>query len=492
MEDQFIYKPLDTSNANSFRILKLQPGDKDASIVCNLIHSRLDVRPRRRRRRKQPAYEAISYVWGSSDMTIPITCNRKRIFITENLRDALVRVRLSDRPRMVWADSVCIDQDNLDEKGHQVQFMGKIYSNASKVLICLGNDDEGHAQRAMSLVKDLSNMIAKTLPECGQTYDSFPYLAPDDPWFQDDRWPAYNSLVCRPWFHRGWVLQEAALAEDAVVLWDEAECSWIAFMDTELWIQHRGHTLHSQLTAPPKIHRLLHRTLGGHSMRLRPFISEMRYLETLSVPEFMAATKRLILSNPVDRVFAFLAILDRISQTALHIKADYSKAPHSVYTELAVTYLETTRDLNLLQWIQHTNESLELETPSWVPLWDIEQWRNIRDVVLEREQNSLAQFTLERGSGLPRLTVQALLFDTIRFASDPLFLKAVGDVAKLWKIISRMDESAKVYKFLQALCCGYYTGERETWKLQNFAYGRHLLASPSSNLGMNTFRTSMT
>lgn len=492
MEDQFIYKPLDTSNANSFRILKLQPGDKDASIVCNLIHSRLDVRPRRRRRRKQPAYEAISYVWGSSDRTIPIDCDGKRLFITENLKDALVRVRLPDRPRMVWADSVCIDQDNPDEKGHQVQFMGKIYSSASRVLICLGNDDEGHAQKAMSLVKDLSNMIAKTLHECGQTYNSFPYLAPDDPWFQDERWPAYSSLLSRPWFHRGWVLQEAALARDAVVLWGGAECNWSPFMDTQIWIDFRGHTIHGQVRSTPKIHRLFHRTMGSHSMRLRPLIYEIGVPEDISVPEFMEATRGLRLSNPVDRVFAFLAILDNISQTALQIKADYSKTPQSVYTEFAVAYLQATRDLNLLQWTQHTNESLELGTPSWVPLWDIDQWLSTYDVVSAREQDSLSHFTLERGIGPPRLTVQALLFDTIRFASDPLFLNTVEDVAKLWKEASCMDESANLYKFLQALCSGHYVGKLETWELQRSAYGRHLLASSSSNMGMNSFKTSMT
>lgn len=493
MEDQFIYKPLDTSKANSFRILKLQPGEKDASIVCNLVHSRLDVRPRRRRRRKQPAYEAISYVWGSSERYIPINCNGKRLFITENLRDALVRVRLPDRPRMVWADSVCINQDNIDEKGHQVQFMGKIYSNALRVLICLGNDNEGHARKAMSLIKDVSDMVAKTLTECEQTYNTFPHLAPDDPWFQDDRWPAYNCLLWRPWFDRGWVVQEAALAQDAVFLWGEAECGWIPFMDTQTWIKYRGYTLHSQLTFPPKTHRLLHRTMGGHSMRLRPFISEIRYSENLSVPEFMAATRQLILSNPVDRVFAFLAILDKISQNALHIEADYSKASQSVYTDFAVAYLQATRDLNLLQWIQHTDESLELGTPSWVPLWDIDQWISFHDETLVREQQSLAHFALETGSGPPRLTVQALLFDTIRFASDPLFLNTVEDVAALWHIVRHSNESADVYEFLQMLCLGYYVGERKAWTLRLGAYGRHLLARSSpSNLGMNIFRTFMT
>lgn len=262
MEESFIYTQLDKSKTGSFRILKLQPGGKEAPIVCNLIHARLDVRPPSWRRPKwwdrQPTYEAISYVWGSPDRPVSINCDGKRLCITENLKDALVRVRLPDRPRSVWADSVCIDQDNLDEKAHQVQFMGMIYSNASRVLICLGEDDEGHAQKAMSLVKDVSNMVAKTLTKCKPTYDSFPYLAPNDPWLQNDRWPAYRALLSQPWFRRGWVLQEAALAQDAVLLWGEAECSWILFMDTGIWFHQRGQALRGPEDFSTATHTLLH------------------------------------------------------------------------------------------------------------------------------------------------------------------------------------------------------------------------------------------
>lgn len=481
MDEIFIYTQLDTSDTSSFRILELQPGNKEAPIICSLIHARLNA---------HLAYEAISYVWGSSERPIPIDCDGKRLYITENLRNALVRVRLPDRPRMLWADSVCIDQDNDDEKGHQVQFMGKIYSNASRVIICLGKDDEGHAQRAMSLVKDLSNMIAMTLAQCEQTGDRFPYLAPEDPWRKDDRWPAYDSLASRSWFRRGWAVQEAAFAQDSVVLWGDAECSWISFMDTQLWLQLRGNVLDGQVhPMTAQIHRLLHLSMNGHSVRLQPLILATNYPENLGVPEFMATTRFLCLSNPVDRVFAFLAILDSISPTAFYIKADYSKAPWSVYTEFAVAYLQATRDLNLLQWIQHTNESLELGTPSWVPLWDIDQWISLHDAASARKEDSLSHFTLERGNGPPRLTVQALLFDTIRFASDPLFLNTVEDVAKLWQIISRIDQSANSHKFLQALSYGSHVGKWETWKLQKSAYGRHLLAGSSSNQGMSTSRT---
>lgn len=493
MEGQFEYTPLDTSQTGSFRILKLQPGEKEAPIVCNLNHARLDVRPRWRRSwkwwKRQPAFEAISYVWGSTEKPIPINCDGKQLYITENLKDALVRVRLPDRPRRVWADSVCIDQDNLDEKAHQVQFMGVIYSNASRVLICLGEDVEGHAQKAMSLVKDVSNMIAKTLPECEKTYDSFPYLAPDDPWLRDDRWRAYNSLLSRPWFRRGWVVQEAALARDAVVLWGEAECSWIQFMDTGYWFHRRGQALFGQVDSTLSIHILFHRKMSAH--RLRPLIHAYIDSENLRVPVFMDRTRELILSNPADRVFAFLAIIDKISERALHIEADYSKTLQSVFTDFAVAYLQATRDLDLLRFVQHTDESIELNTPSWVPLWNVLESDSTEDTGLER---SIAHFTLEQGGGTPKLTVQALLFDTVRFASDPLLLETVEDVAQLWQIICHMDESADVYEFLQVLCCGRSSGEWEAWKLQKSAYGRHLLAGcSSSDLGMKSpFRISMT
>lgn len=478
MEERYIYTRLDTSQTGSFRILELQPGEKEAPIICSLIHAQLNVK-------YQPAYEAISYVWGSSERPFPIDCDGKRLYITENLRDALVRVRLPDHPRRVWADSLCINQDDLDEKGHQVQFMGKIYSNAYRVLICLGKDDGGNAQKAMSLVKDVSDMVVQTLPECEQTYGSFPWLNPNARLLQDDRWPAYHSLLSRPWFRRGWVVQEAALAKDVVVLWGEAECSWISFMDTGIWANQRGQTVHGQSDLPIMVHTLLYQSMGGHGMRLRPLFWAENDPGCLRVPDFLDCVKELTLLNPLDRVFAFLSIIDRISQSALDIKADYSKTPQSVYTEFAVAYLQATCDLSLLQFVQHTNESIQLGTPSWVPLWDVDEWDTVLGPGLASQQDSLARFTLEQGSGTPKLTVQALLFDTVRFTSDPLRLETVKDVALLWQVVRRRDESADVYEFLQVLGWARKSGTWEAWTLQFSAYGRHLLASSTSNnLGM--------
>jgi hypothetical protein len=36
------------------------------------------------------------------------------------------------------ADGVCIDQDNGEERGHQVQLIAKIYGKANRVIVWLG------------------------------------------------------------------------------------------------------------------------------------------------------------------------------------------------------------------------------------------------------------------------------------------------------------------------------------------------------------------
>jgi hypothetical protein len=80
-----------------------------------------------------PAYEAVSYAWG------PEEANSYRVVVVshsqsglgrplgwlpvrQNLRSALQYLRLEDRPRPMWIDAVCIDQNDMEQKGHQVRY----------------------------------------------------------------------------------------------------------------------------------------------------------------------------------------------------------------------------------------------------------------------------------------------------------------------------------------------------------------------------------
>jgi hypothetical protein len=42
----------------------------------------------------------------------------------------------------MWVDSICIDQDSLIERNHQVRLMGEIYEKATTVLVWLGEPNE--------------------------------------------------------------------------------------------------------------------------------------------------------------------------------------------------------------------------------------------------------------------------------------------------------------------------------------------------------------
>jgi hypothetical protein len=83
-------------------------------------------------------YEALSYTWGSIERTSEITTNDYTLAVTENLHHALRYLRYEDKDRILWIDLICINQDNFQERGHQVAQMKDIYKEAEQVLIWLG------------------------------------------------------------------------------------------------------------------------------------------------------------------------------------------------------------------------------------------------------------------------------------------------------------------------------------------------------------------
>ncbi|KAH9207025.1 heterokaryon incompatibility protein-domain-containing protein, partial [Leptodontidium sp. 2 PMI_412] len=105
------------------RVLKLHPGTFSSEIRLSLEVTTFT-------EDHTPDFEAVSYTWGSDDNpTLPVT---------QNLAEALPHFRYEDRPRVLWIDAICVDQENLMERGHQVKRMSDIYSNAAKVFVWLG------------------------------------------------------------------------------------------------------------------------------------------------------------------------------------------------------------------------------------------------------------------------------------------------------------------------------------------------------------------
>ncbi|KAK3325036.1 heterokaryon incompatibility, partial [Apodospora peruviana] len=87
-------------------------------------------------------YETLSYTWGDESERRDIMVNLKRQPITASLECALQQLRLRDKDRRLWIDSMCIDQDDDAERQHLVQLMRRIYQGATHVLVWLGPSED--------------------------------------------------------------------------------------------------------------------------------------------------------------------------------------------------------------------------------------------------------------------------------------------------------------------------------------------------------------
>ncbi|KXJ85455.1 heterokaryon incompatibility protein-domain-containing protein, partial [Microdochium bolleyi] len=87
----------------------------------------------------KPHFTALSYVWGDPAVMRNIVVDGVEVEVTKNLHDALQWFSGQGQLDMpIWADAICINQQDLDEKSNQISLMSRIYKEASKVMCWLG------------------------------------------------------------------------------------------------------------------------------------------------------------------------------------------------------------------------------------------------------------------------------------------------------------------------------------------------------------------
>lgn len=167
--NQYRYKPLDEARLE-IRYLVLLPGSREAPVKALLATAPLA-------EDNHASFEALSYTWGSpiDPMTIaiqtaelastesPVSYVENNIAaisskpfgtvsITQNLGHALPYFRYRDRPRVMWIDAICINQQDIGERSRQVQRMADVYTMASRVVVWLGEGDLRHAMDVLDLI----------------------------------------------------------------------------------------------------------------------------------------------------------------------------------------------------------------------------------------------------------------------------------------------------------------------------------------------------
>lgn len=160
MLESYQYRPL--LNPQTIRVLELEPALKRTSpLKGRLIEVDLDAVSSQQRE-----YDALSYVWGSSEGDQPIVFDNKQLRITQNCDSALRQLRSRTRKIRLWVDAVCINQQDLMDRGHQVNMMGKIYQRARKVHIWLGSyaPSEGVLRTKFCFAATDVGLVIKSLP----------------------------------------------------------------------------------------------------------------------------------------------------------------------------------------------------------------------------------------------------------------------------------------------------------------------------------------
>ncbi|KAH9205650.1 heterokaryon incompatibility, partial [Leptodontidium sp. 2 PMI_412] len=91
----------------------------------------------------------------------------------------------------IWADAVCINQEDNQEKAVQVRMMTRIYESASHVVASLGvaNAERHHALQTLLQIA-ATNKLSK--------------IPSSIPRIDDNVWDEISTLIRRPWFARVW------------------------------------------------------------------------------------------------------------------------------------------------------------------------------------------------------------------------------------------------------------------------------------------------
>ena len=322
------------------RLLYLLPGSDEAPLSCSIGIVSLS---------EPPVYEAISYTWGEPIFSASIECfSRGQLPITENLSAALFHLRLVDRLRVLWVDAICINQQDLVERSHQVISLRETFEKAENVIVWLG-EDMGGANEAFEIFGAIHNLSSDS------------YIA--DLVNHPEKGKALREFLGRSWFRRIWVVQELICARKATIMCGKYVMEWETFLDAAKRLKTSYHLLGHLFGSETRSVQFALKTLAliylGRQMRKR---REKSHLE-----ELLYGYRHCLASDPRDKIFALVGIAHR--QTAAACNPDYSKDVLEVYRNLAIQLIIAERNPDILANCVSIVGSQASVLPSWVPDW---------------------------------------------------------------------------------------------------------------------------
>lgn len=369
--DMALLEYLPLTRPNELRLINIHHGSFDETLALDVFHSTLQ-------HDASDAFDALSYVWGSPDNPQTVKVNIKSsdgkmrtfdVSVTHNLASALQHLRRPDVGRIVWADAICINQQDYGERAQQVLLMGDIYRYAQNVVAFLGPAVDSSAV-AMNLINDISRSVEVDFSSGLVTSSTVPNAEPG--WadmqkplaIERDRLLALFHLLHREWFERLWIRQEIGLGGPrAILLCGQNSIEWVSFCRA-VFVLHRR---------PLVISGVLDRN-EMDSLRLRLEMADTVALYSKRSFSFTNLRRQIGKSKCTDQRDRIYGVLGQLRGAAqINIVPDYNKTVAEVYIDATRKNIRFMGDLSVLCQCELrdtiNSDDQPFHLPSWVPDW---------------------------------------------------------------------------------------------------------------------------
>lgn len=300
-------------------------------------------------------FTALSYVWGdgAQPFGMDVVPDNKVIPLTTSLHNALRDLRdcADVQPKTFWADQICINQMDDEEKSHQVAQMDQVYKCAKRVVTYLGPGEEGDNE-ALDLCVRIHEyfdplMATSELAEINhgnmaQFKDKYTVMdlddIPEELFFPEEifegdgrmTFARLEEIVSGPWITRLWLVQENILNNNTVFLrgaktipWDPVQLvcllSWVGLVP---------------------IIRLSRQVSQMLRVRKAWWTRESGTEPVLWLHSLMSSLATgWQCWDPRDRIYSVLGLATDARELGL-VRPDYKKSTAQVFTDVAVAYTQ--------------------------------------------------------------------------------------------------------------------------------------------------------
>ncbi|KAH6672306.1 hypothetical protein B0J14DRAFT_70569 [Halenospora varia] len=428
------------SRHDQIRLLCLFPGENGTPLKGVVFHTSLKSGER---------YRALSYVWGSSSRRKELWTPDGILRLTLSLYSALLLLRDTEESVNIWADAICINQDDNKEKALQIRLLPKVFQLATSVIAYLGEEADGSHLALQTLMQikvnaDYTTEWPASLPPIPSAWAA-KYIPPSE----DHTWHSIRALFSRSWFRRVWIIQEVVAAPSIHVVCGKWIVKW---NDLFRAIEVIKDQISLQATESP---------YASLPLNLSHFNTLANYREwenrktRWNLAHLLEAFRYAEATRQRDRFFALLGFAADGNDPAF--EPNYDVSFDVIVRRYAYAFIRKGMALDMLYRAGLKQTSNLERFPSWIPDWTVPSPGTLyhsskRGVVCRASRLSKEEVSCQFGNDI--LEVSGHHVDEVRFVSRsanlmPSMEQAGTTHVYLTEVSVIIDSFAHQYRDLQ-------------------------------------------